>query len=304
MATFFFVTPSEVRLVTNQGHQYYPIGFLEKGKYFTPTPLDSGQVADDFPAGKSTVVEDWVFQINSDESPRMFEIKQLARVPITGISEKFVTIASNLYPPREYRQDQGTLHIATSGFESSRIESFKVYVIRRDTTIGYVKSLYHAVYPNIVDALQQINNTSGAWFTSAGKPGIPSAGDLGTAHRILQDLENRANENAAIWHEFVPYLFIGKSTTDANHNLIELPKYFDETLVPYFTPSILLKQGVVDSSGKLDLPDLPKGDLDVIAAAKTDKGFYIWSIGETIKPKTQTEVNLSTSNAGYAAVLK
>jgi hypothetical protein len=302
--SFFFVTPSEVRLVTNLGHQYYPIGYLEKGKQFVPTPLDSGQLAEDVSEGKSTFAEDWVFQINNDETPQFMEIKELARAPLGTIqSKRFPALASNDYPPRAYRQDQGSIHVVSTGFSGQRFEWFTVYVVNKTTTIKVAKGLYHAVYPNIVDALQQINNSSGPWYVSQGKPGIPNSGMLNEAHRILQDYENKDDDQSLDWDQLVPYLLVGKSTTDAPHNLIDLPKYFQDTIVPYFTPAILLKQGDVDSSGSLDLDQLPKGDLDVIAAAKTNKGFYVWAMAKTIKPKEKTEVELTPGNARFSAVM-
>jgi hypothetical protein len=302
---FFFVTPSEVRLVTNQGHQYYPIGYLDKGKQFVPTPLDSGQLAEDVNEGKNTLAEDWVFEINNDETPQFLEVKELARAPLSGIqSKRFPALLSTAYPPHAYRQQQGSLHIAASGFGADRIEWFKVYVINKTTTIKVAKGLYHPVYSNTVDALQQINNSSGVWFTMQGKPGVPSVSDLSQAHGGLQIFENQDDQQGLSWDQLIPDLFVAKSTTDGPRNLIDLPKYFQETIVPYFTPSILLKEGDVDSSGSLDLTDLPKGDLDVIAAAKTDKGFYVWAFGRSIVPKTKTEVDLTPNSASFKAVLK
>ncbi len=303
--SFFFVTPSEVRMVTNQGHQYYPIGYLEKGRSFTKLDLDSGQLADDFPTGKNVAVEDWVFQINTDETPALFEIKQLARVPLTSIQANAVkALAGPEYPPRAYRQEQGTIHITTSGFDGmahGMDESLRrpTSHLDRQSKISVSRRLWKHHR-----ALQQINNSSGDWYAKAGQPGVPSRGDLDLANRSLRDFENKADDEHLNWDQFVHYLFVGKSTTDGPHNLIELPKYFEETLVPYFTPDVLLSQGVVDTSGKLDLPNLPKGTLDVIVGAKTDKGFYIWALGKEVKPKQETDIVLSPTNAGYAAVLK
>ena len=299
------MTPSQVRLVTDKGHQYYPVGYLEKGKQFVPTPLDSGQLADDFNEGKSTLVEDWVFAIDNDEVPQFLEIKQLARATLPTIQKgRFVALNSTMYPPRSYKQEQGSIHIASSGFSGDRVEWFKVYAINKSTTNGVAKGLYHPIYSNTVDALQQINNSSGPWYASQGKPGIPGVGALSEAHRILQDFENKDPQQILNWADMIPYLFVAKSTTDGPRNLIDLPKYFQESIVPQFTPAVLLKQGDVDSSGSLDLTELPKGDLDVIAAAKTDKGFYVWARGYVIEPKKTTEVSLNPENAGFKAVMK
>jgi hypothetical protein len=228
------------------------------------------------------------------------EVKELARATLPTIQKgRFPALVSNMYPPHEYRKEQGSIHIVSSGLSSERIEFFKVYVVNPNTTNGIAKGLYHPIYSNTVDALQQINNSAGPWYTNQGKPGIPSSGDLNTAHRILQDYENKDPQQAVQWDQLVPYLFTAKSTTDGPHNLIELPKYFQDTIVPEFTPSILLTQGDVPSSGTLDLADLPKGDIDVIAGCKTDKGFYVWARSITIKPKSATQVDLSPSNAPF-----
>ena len=93
------MSATQVRLITDKGNQYYPIGYMEQGRIFVPLPLNSGRVVDDFVQGQA--VQDWVFQVKPDEKPTFIEMKEL-RVALSGAGfVKDVPVAAlavNSYP--------------------------------------------------------------------------------------------------------------------------------------------------------------------------------------------------------------
>src|SRR5271170_2772845 len=145
---YFFVTPTEVRLVTDKLRQYYPIGYLEKGSRFIVTPYDTGQLADDFPKDNDKVVEDWLFEINSDEKPQFIEVKQLARVPLAGLikDKPFGPTASSEYAPRTSRADQSTVVVHVTDTEGAKLDGIKVYILQPMITWRDAKSLVVSAY--------------------------------------------------------------------------------------------------------------------------------------------------------------
>ncbi len=73
------ITPAQVRLVTSEPQQYYPIGYMENGQYFKTMNLETGHVVWAYAGDKTAVVSDWVFKIPADAEPRYFEEKQARR---------------------------------------------------------------------------------------------------------------------------------------------------------------------------------------------------------------------------------
>jgi hypothetical protein len=121
--------------------------------------------------------------------------------------------------------------------------------------------------------------------------------------RILQGIEAKAAEDPVAFQDFLQYLFLGVATPDGVHNVVLYPQYFDEQIVPLITPTIIA-QGVTDSSGKVELKEIPKGGYAIIAAAKGEKAFYFWAKQQQVQAKTAESVDLSTANASFSAVLK
>ncbi|HUO07722.1 MAG TPA: CvpA family protein [Phycisphaerae bacterium] len=303
---YFFITPTQIRLVTDKPKQYYPIGYLERGTTLVLTPYDAGQLADDFPKDKDKVIEDWLFEINKDEHPKFVEVKQLAKVDLAGILKDTPTRAESAaaYAPRTSRAEQSTLTVHVAGMEGGHNDNVKVYVVSLNTTIRVAKPLIGPSYDENLKHLQDINSGNGTiWLQAQGKPGVPNTGQIESAHRMLQNPKNDSLDTTISWHDFLQYLFVGECTPDGPRNLVVLPQYFESQVLPVMTPSII-KQGVTDSSGKVDLPEIPKGSYDVVAVTTTDKGFYFWVETKQVAAKTADAVELTPENASFSAVLK
>ncbi len=303
---YFFITPTQIRLVTDKPRQYYPIGYLERGTSLILTPYDSGQIADDMPNGKTSVVEDWLFEINKDEHPKFVEVKQLARVALADVmkDQPAHPEAASAYAPRTSRAEQSTIvvHVNADGVKS---EGVKVYVTSLNITYRTARSVIVSAYDSNLTHLKEVEagDPKSAWVVSAGKPGVPNSGEMNGAWRVLQGIEAKAAEDPVGFQDFMQYVFLGAATPDGVHNVVLYPQYFDEQIVPMITPTIIA-QGVTDSSGKVELKEIPKGGYAIIAAAKGEKAFYFWVKQQQVQAKTAESVDLDAQNAGFSAVLK
>ena len=302
---YFFITPTQIRLVTDKPRQYYPIGYLERGTSLILTPYDSGQIADDMPKDKTKVVEDWLFEINKDEKPKFVEVKQLARVALADVmkDQPAHPEAASAYAPRTSRAEQSTLIVQVNA-EGAKNDGVKVYVLSQSTTLRNANSIIGPAYDDNLAHLKDIEGgNQTVWLAAQGKPGVPNSGEMNAAWRILQNLRNKAPEDTVLWHDFLQYMFVGASTPDGVRNLVVLPQYFEDKVVPLITPAIIA-QGVTDASGKVELKEIPKGTFDIVAAAKSDKAFYFWVLAKPVQAKTAESVELTAQNAGFSAVLK
>ena len=302
---YFFITPTQIRLVTDKARQYYPIGHLERGTSLIMTPYDSGQIADDMPKDKTKVVEDWLFEINKDEKPKFVEMKQLARVQLADVlkNEPAHPESASAYAPRTSRAEQSTLVLQING-EGAKNDGVTVYVLSLNSTLRNANPVIGPAYDENLAHLKDIESgNQTVWLAAQGKPGVPNTGEMNSAWRILQNLRNKAPEDNVPWNEFLQYLFFGAATPDGVRNIVVLPQYYEEKVVPLITPSIIV-QGKTDGSGKVELKEIPKGSYAIVAAAKGDKAFYFWSHTKSVAAKTTETLDLTASNAGYSAVLK
>ncbi|MGN6367144.1 MAG: CvpA family protein [Phycisphaerae bacterium] len=303
---YFFITPTEIRLVTDKARQYYPIGYLERGTTLIPMPYDSGQIADDMPKDKTKVVEDWLFEINKDEKPKFVEMKQLARVQLADVlkNQPVRPEAATAYAPRTARAEQATVIVRVNA-EGMKSEGVKVYITTLNTTYRDARSTIVEAYDANLSHLKEVENGTGGstWVAAAGKPGVPNSGDMNTTWRMLQNMESKGAEDSITFQEFLQYLFPGAATPDGVRNLVVYPEYFNNKIVPLITPAIIA-QGETDSSGKVELKDIPKGSYDVIAMGKGDKAFYFWIQNKQVQAKATQTLELSAKDAAFSAVLK
>lgn len=279
--TFFRITPSQVRLVTDKGDQYYPVGYLEFGTQFVKLDLETGQLVDDFV--KNRVVQDWVFQIDADEKPVLIEVKRTARKALADVKDKPVTaLAAADYPQKPYLKERSSLTVTVSGLEN--ITEGRVYVMRSATTRKEVSGAVGSAHGKVQSILSEIENSSGGW-TSAGKPGLPPREFFTNANRVaINNIVNKDPKEGVDWDNVILVMLAGQYESDPARSITSLSNFVKDTLVPLFasvsTGNPVVAQAPLEPGGKATVSNIPKGRALVFVVARTEKGFYAWTMPE------------------------
>ncbi len=297
---YFRITATQIRLVTDKRQQYYPIGYLDGGRNFVPMPLDGGHVADDYVKRGSdqVVVEDWVFQVGSDEKPKIIEMKELGRADISGdlLRDKRPAL-STAYPPHEYLKEQSTL-IVQFDPGGKRLEEANVYLLVQDADHRSIESELNSAFGKLETIESYIGDSKNGWSRDP-KPGVPDVGVLDQAYRNGKNYKNDLEDVPRSWQELLPVFLCGQATSNGEQNLNIYPRYFQETLIPMWKAgrkgNMLISPAKADANGKAELPRIVAGKYEAVCTMRTDRGFYVWSLPQDMSRATQKTVNLSPS---------
>ncbi len=298
---YFRITPTEVRLVTDKAHQYYPIGHLDRGTSFEPLPLDTAALADDFPKSGS-VIEDWIFEVNDDEKAQFIEVKELARADVSGVvkSTMVPALAANQYPQKAYQKDASTINVTMTAPDP--IVEGNIYLLRSTITSRDAHSQILAGYQHALDI---INDTTGAW-TPTGKPGVPPSQIFGIARRFGLDLENKGTNDSIETGKALQIIMVAPFTPDGQRNLIEVPRFITETVIPMMNGAEgsrgVLSSTTIGPSGTATITKVPKGGQTVLATLKTSKGFYYWITDQNVAAKSTITLTFNTKDAQVSIV--
>jgi hypothetical protein len=295
----FRITPTEIRLVTGNQHQYYPIGYLERGTEFTPLPLDTGAIVDDYVRG--VAIDDWVFQVPDDETPSFIEVKQLARAPVTDIKDKPLRpLAASDYPVKSYQKEASTITV-TINSRSEPIVEGNVYILRPAVAFKDVKAPVQNAYRHMVQVLDAMEAGTGAW-SAEGRSGVPPRGSWkGVQDSIGVKVMNMSDDTPLELERALEILMFGPIDSDGSKNAAAESDYVRRTIVPLLTdiPSgrAIIKGAPVDTSGKVELKDIPKGNHLIFATLRTNHAFYYWVQNVTVKPNDSLSFSFSSDRA-------
>jgi hypothetical protein len=276
-AKYFRITPSQVRLVTDKGKQYYPIGYLEFGTQFVKLDLETGQLVDDFV--RSKVAEDWVFQIGDDEKPVLIEMKQTARKELAEVKDKpLPPLAQGDYPQKPYQKERSSLAVNLSGVDA--VTDGKVYVLRGATIRKEVDSEVRSAQGKVEDILSSMENGTGGWSNTE-KPGLPSRSYFEEARRIsINYIVNKDPKDSVQMDYALKVMLAGQFQSDAARSIPSLSSYVNGTLLPLFarvsTGNPIIAQGTLETGGKAQVTNIPKGKAVILTVARTEKAFYAW----------------------------
>lgn len=315
---FFRITPTQIRLVTDKGRQYYPIGYLEEGTTFHHTSLASGHLVDDYPTPPKVVI-DWVFPIAADEKPQMLEVKQLTRIeasdtPILANADKaphFKPLATG-YPPmiRNKNPSVFTLTVETVNPDKSRtpIAKADVFVLKNTVQKREIAAAIRRANDQLLDAVNSWDDNKKGWGDQLnGKPGVPDKYTLkGRAGTVRDEGMLKAAEDHLQWSVLLPPLLTGELNPDGPRNLEAVNHYFDETLVPLLTASSsspLIKRGVTGPDGKFEVT-LPKGVYAYVVRAKTGEFLGVWCKEVTAEPKANIDAKCDTNSPDFKIDLR
>ena len=311
---YFRITPTQIRMVTDHGRQYYPVGYLLRGQTFVPTSLSTGVLVEDYPATLK-IVHDWVFPLAEDEKPLFVEVKQLARFNIAQVpggadldkTPRFGALAKEEYPPRAYRENPATVNITLERINPDKsrtpISNADVYVVFNTIQQREVATPAAHAYDALVDNLHSWNNNEKGWGDHLNtKSGVPQKYALEMNLKTGRDeVKLKDPADHIQWSILLPLLLYGEMTTDGPRNLEAVNRYFDDTVVPLLTKSATGKfydSGKTGTDGKYTVK-LSAGTYTYIIRSKSPDLLGIWIREFSIAPKAVKEEFPNTDNVDF-----
>ncbi|NNM85409.1 MAG: CvpA family protein [Phycisphaerales bacterium] len=305
LQSYFRITPTQVRLVTNMGRQYYPIGYLKYGLHFKPVNSQTPIVDDYQPyKGHRRVIENWVFRIGKHETPTLFEMKATARValsPIIQASAKgtLPTIAASYYPQHPYNNSTMTL---TAKIPSG-LGPVKFVVLPTSIGMNQMEGLAH----DALNRLDQIHHDldvdhQPAWVNSVNNiKGTPTAAAASQFYNVALRINGTANDGTVSWSDALATLLasqVGQTTDQCRTRIVT---YFNNSILPLIkTQSSLIY--TTDVSGKIAKPlHVAPGSWTIIAWCFNSDGAWIWMKNITLHQQQNNAIDLGPNSyaAGY-----
>ncbi len=293
-AGFLRLTPTEVRLVTKEGSQYYPIGYLKDGAQFRPLTLNS-PVVDDFRRvkGHHVVIQNWIFEINRDQKPKYFEIKGTARVDMTAITlpKSLAALPVDDYPQHPYANS--TLAVSLSSGQSKHL--VHAWIIRATTPKHHIGDALQNAYHRLGIISRAINANDAAWTQAEAKvKGTPTPG-AAISYRNQANMRMPDTDSEPENYDLMIPIFlnsqVGKTTSDS---LSRIKTYLNGTLLP------LLKQDRVANlslnGSTVQTLHIAPGSYVIFAWRAGAAKMKIWLKNADVKAGTSTSAVLGAQN--------
>lgn len=293
-AGFLRLTPTEVRLVTAEGSQYYPIGYLKDGAAFRPLTLNT-PIVDDFRRvnGHHVVIQNWIFDINRNQKPKYFEMKGTARVNMTTLTlpKTLAALPVADYPQHPYANS--TLVVSMSAGQSKHL--VHAWVIRATTPKHHIGDALQNAYHRLGIISRAITANDAAWTTAEAQvKGSPAPGSA-VSYRNQANMRMPDSDSEPESYDLMIPIFlnsqVGKTTSDS---LSRIKTYLNNTLLP------LIKQDRVanlslNGSATQTLHVAP-GSYVILAWRAGAAKMKVWLTTVDIKAGTSTTKVLNTTD--------
>ncbi|HEY4329585.1 MAG TPA: CvpA family protein [Phycisphaerae bacterium] len=297
----FRASATQIRLVTDKPHQYYPVGYLEDGRKFIPITLDAGRVVDDYQKeGQDSVVyEDWVFKIEEGEKPAHVEKKQLAGADLAAVKDKPTPpLATALYPAHAWLKDLCSV-VVTFDPGKGTLKSATVYVLKPEALRGDVNSMLSSAFDKADRITNDMENSANGW-TKEGKPGVPSYNDVLQPFKYGRGFKNDPDSTPVTWEQLLPLMLYGEAKNNADQNLTHMPQFMTDEVVPFWQGikgDLIIGSSKADESGRAEVGKLLPGKVIVVYTLSTDHGFFAWVRQDELKAKTHLTVTASATGS-------
>jgi hypothetical protein len=303
---YFRVSAAQVRLVTDKLRQYYPIGYLEMGRKFVPMTLDRGHLVDDYV--NNAVVEDWVFQVQDDDKPSVIEVKQFGR-KIFGEGDVKAAptpaLASSAYPQHPYLKDMGSITI-NMNLNGRKLTEAHAYVIKPGIKYSDIRSEILSAKGRVESIQSSISAGTNGW-SSQRKPGVPSAAFINQVGRNISNLTNSDNTSIMSWPSVLPLLLLGQVDSIGDRNIVEVPKYIEEKLVPIWKGAsdgnMLLDSAATTKAEPLTINRVQPGNKSIVITIRTDRAYFVWVTTHDFVQKDAFTMNVDTNEASGLVIM-
>ncbi|HTV49331.1 MAG TPA: CvpA family protein [Phycisphaerae bacterium] len=300
--TYFRITPGEVRLVTDADNQYFPIGYIVQGIKFKSLKMTDPMVDDYQPFdNNSVVVHNWVFHLNSDETPTYIQVKGTALVDLmnTPVSKKLAVIPAAAYPQRPYNNStiNVTLAITNPG------GTLHLLILRQATQHQNVVQPLQDAFDQLDTMCTQIANANGPWYLASQNVGtnpdksqaVPNAFTATSERTIANNMANEPNTDMLSWNDLIHILLTAQVGHNTTESLTKLSTYMDQTLVPLMQGDVIASSQLSDT-GALAAPiNIAPGDYTVVVWWDSALGMQLWVQDTTVQEDAQDVVSLDAS---------
>ena len=288
------LTPTEVRLITAQGSQYYPIGYLKDGSQFRPITLNT-PIVDDYRRvkGHHVVIQNWVFKIRRSQQPQYLEIKGTARVDLaaTTFPKELASLPVADYPQHPYANS--SLTVAMAPGQTSHL--VHVWVIRSNTPKSHISDALQSAYHRLGVISKAIRANSAVWTEAEAKvKGIPNP-DVAASFRNQANM--RMADSGSMPEDLsimIPIFLNSQVDKTTSSSLSRMKVYFNDTLLP------LLKRDRVSnvslSGTTAQSIHIAPGSYVVLAWRTGAAKMKVWLNTANITAGTKTNLNLAKSN--------
>jgi Colicin V production protein len=301
--TYFRITPAEVRLVTDGDNQYFPIGYLEQGEKFQPLKMTDPMVDDYQPYDNDQVViHNWVFKIDSDETPTYLAVKGTAGVDLLNstFSNKLAMLPVSAYPQRPYNNATIDVTVAANKPEGT----IHLLILRQFTMHQNVVNPLQNAFDQLDVMSSQIASTNGPWFLASQSnavnpdksPAMPNASMASQYRQQANNMADASNDLPLDWNDLVHVLLIGQVGHNTTESLSKISTYMNQTLEPLMQNDVIASADL-NSSGTLDKPiHIAPGGYTVVAWWNSALGMQLWVQDATVQEDAQETVSLDASS--------
>lgn len=293
---YLFLTPTQLRLVTTGGHQYYPIGYLKNGLVFHPLTLRT-PVVDDYRKvhGHRVVYQDWIFKIRSADKPILFEMKSTASVNLltAKISKKFTSLAVKDYPQHPYNNATIAVNISSTGLHGP----YEVCIVPSGIQMVDIQSEVHNAYNRLNRVNSALINHAASWSMATEKiAGSPNTTSVEQLYNQSITYNSYGTSQMLGWTQILPVVLASQIGHDTAECLLRVGNYFTTTIAPILR-SQQVYTTITDAQGAFPSPvHIAPADYTVIAWRKTGRALRIWMKDVTIKPADTKTLTLGSGD--------
>ncbi|MGC8559077.1 MAG: hypothetical protein ACP5O1_00175 [Phycisphaerae bacterium] len=291
---YFRLTPSEVRLVTTDGHQYYPVGFLRYGALFQKLTFNSA-VVDDYRHvnGHRVVIQNWIFALRPSQKPYFIELKGTARGMIAGaaISKTLAALPMHDYPKLAYENSKLTITVAAD----AKLGTLVGVAVPAQIRMLKVAGLVQAAYRRLGVISRAITNSQPPWSdASSHTVGTPTAEQAGQWRSMGNQLIANGNSHEEPWWEVLQLLTTSQVSTDTSRSLARERHFFKNQIIP-----LLNGQEPVNlrlTPGKSTTIKIAPGNWQIILWSIHSSQMYVWSKSASVRIGQSNSVTLGGSD--------
>ncbi len=297
---YFRLTPTQVRLVTQRQHQYYPRGLLQDGRRFQPLSLDEPIVDDyrSFGSGQA-VIQDWLFVTGAGGQPHFLEIKSTARVNLQrGLAQKQIPTQLALLPRQDYPQlPYNNTVLQLSLRLGASPGTVHLWIIRSAITLGEVRPLLETAFRRLQTIKSALTSPTSAWSQAArhtqGSPNASSAASEFTSANLMSGQPDSSQES---WGSLIPLLLAAQVGHSTSGCMSRIREYFNGTLKPKLRSYLIVSRRVEGGAANSTLKwHVAAGHYDLLAWSFSASHVWISVNAVTVKSQGTSAATIGTS---------
>lgn len=291
---YFRLTPSEVRLVTTGGHQYYPVGFLRDGAVFQKLTFNSA-IVDDYRhvGGHRVVIQNWIFALKPSQKPYFIELKGTARGLLAGagVSKTLASLPLHYYPKLAYENSRLTITVAAT----AKVGTLTGVAVPANIRMIKVAGLVQAAYKRLGVISRAIQNSQPPWSDAAAHTtGTPSASEANQWRNMGNQLIANGNSHKEQWWELLQVFVTSQVGTNTSRSLARERHYFNNQIIPLLNAQEPVKITIAPGASKTIR--IAPGNWQIILWSIHSSHMYVWSKAASVKIGQANSVHLGPNS--------